>query len=804
MEKRVAELIMRNRGKIFIVFVLLTLFFAFGLYRLQITPNLSEMLPGLHPYIKLHKTFVEQFGGANLMVMELKTKEGDLFKYENLVSIKKATDFLQFHPYVRRALVNSIAQRKMKVVRGYGGGTIDVSALMWPIVPKNKPELEAMRGNIYNNDLYDGVLVSTDGTATLIFAELKEDVTDYAGFFKWLEGTVIAELQKENPNIEVHMAGLPILFGWIDSYQQKMLYFMAGSIVIMLFFLALAFRNYRGTFAPVCLALISAVWGLGFMGWLRFSLNPLYLVIPFFVMAICVSHSLQLMRRYLEGYAALGDNKAAVKITIQDLFLPALASIVTDAVGFLVLVACRIPVIMKLGIVTCFWVLGIVFIVFVFGAIVLSYLPPPRRREMRTFGGSWLDRFNVRLAGWLMGKRGMVTVLGVAVLLVVTSAYLSTKLVVGDIYPGSPILWPDSQYNRDVKEINARFDNAGTDTLNVVIDGSESSLETPEVYKLMEDYERFIKRAMPKEVGGTSSLVSVVKKLQLELHEGDPKWDCIPSSYREAGTIIKLYRSAGDPGDFERYSDDWFHHGNILVFFKNHTGATVKQAIEKSREWIAQHFKDREGADTGVLKDITIDQSVKPFVKVEKVSFKLACGLMGLLYAINEEVAYSQTVTLIAILFIVWVFVSFTFRSFVAGFILLASLITANLVAFAYMAVNHIGIDLNVLPVSAVGVGVGVDYGLYLLTRIRDEYEIHRDLKQAVTTGMGTSGRAILFTGIILSFSVLIWFWSPLKFQAEMGFLLGFVLLFNMIGSLFFVPALVFAVKPRFITKVAE
>lgn len=329
-------------------------------------------------------------------------------------------------------------------------------------------------------------------------------------------------------------------------------------------------------------------------------------------------------------------------------------------------------------------------------------------------------------------------------------------------------------------------------------------METPEVYKLMEDYERFIKRAMPKEVGGTSSLVSVVKKLQLELHEGDPKWDCIPSSYREAGTIIKLYRSAGDPGDFERYSDDWFHHGNILVFFKNHTGATVKQAIEKSREWIAQHFKDREGADTGVLKDITIDQSVKPFVKVEKVSFKLACGLMGLLYAINEEVAYSQTVTLIAILFIVWVFVSFTFRSFVAGFILLASLITANLVAFAYMAVNHIGIDLNVLPVSAVGVGVGVDYGLYLLTRIRDEYEIHRDLKQAVTTGMGTSGRAILFTGIILSFSVLIWFWSPLKFQAEMGFLLGFVLLFNMIGSLFFVPALVFAVKPRFITKVAE
>ena len=120
MEKRVAELIMQNRGKIFILFVILTVFFAFGLSRLQVVANLTEMLPGLHPYIKLHKKFVEQFGGTNLMVMELKVKEGDLFKHENLLSIKKATDFLQFHPYVRRALVNSIAQRKMKVVRGYG------------------------------------------------------------------------------------------------------------------------------------------------------------------------------------------------------------------------------------------------------------------------------------------------------------------------------------------------------------------------------------------------------------------------------------------------------------------------------------------------------------------------------------------------------------------------------------------------------------------------------------------------------------------------------------------------------------
>jgi len=805
MEKRVAELILQNRGKILIVFLLLTAFFGYGLFRLQIVANLAEMYPGLHPYIKLHNKFVEQFGGANLMVIEMKVTEGDLFKPEHLVSLKKLTDDLQFHPYVRRALVNSIAQRKMKVVRGYGGGTIDVSALMWPTIPEQRADIEAMRVNIYNNDLYDGVLVSKDGTATLIFAELKEDVTDYSGFFRWLEGEVIPEIQKENPNVTIHMAGIPILFGWIDSYQHKIMYIIGGSILIMIFFLFLTFRNIRGTFVPVLLALVSAVWGLGFMGWLGFSLNPLYLVIPFFVMAICVSHAMQVIRRYLEGYEALGDNQAAVKVTIQDLFLPGLAAVITDAVGFLVLVACRIPVIMRLGIVTCFWVLTIVFIVTVFGPVLLSYLPNPRQREMKTFGHGFLDKVNVRLAGWLMTKRGGIVVIGATVVVAVVSAYIaSTRLVVGDIYPGSPILWPESQYNQDVKEINARFDNAGTDTLNVVIDGDEGSMETPEVYKVIEDYERFIERAMPREVGGTSSLVTVVKKLQLELHEGDPKWDCIPSSYREAGTIIKLYRSAGDPGDFDRYSDDWFHRGNILVFFKNHTGETVRKAIEKSREFIAQHFEEREGPDIGRLRDIVIDESVKPFVKVDQVEFKLACGLIGVLYAINEEVKRSQIITLIAILTIIFLFVLFTFRSPVAGLILVASLVTANLVAFAYMAVKKIGIDINVLPVSAVGIGVGVDYGIYLLTRIRDEYEITGDLEQSIITGMGTSGRAILFTALILSLSVIIWYFSQLKFQAEMGLLLGFLLIFNMLGALLFVPAVVYAIKPRFITKVKK
>lgn len=237
------------------------------------------------------------------------------------------------------------------------------------------------------------------------------------------------------------------------------------------------------------------------------------------------------------------------------------------------------------------------------------------------------------------------------------------------------------------------------------------------------------------------------------------------------------------------------------MFFKNHTGETVRKAIEKSREFFAQHFEEREGQDIGRLREIVIDRSIKPFLKVDQVEFKLACGYMGILYAINSEVKRSQIITLIAILSIVFLFILFTFKSPVAGFILLASLVTANLVAFAYMAVNKIGIDINVLPVSAVGIGVGVDYGIYLLTRIRDEHELTGDLKQSIITGMGTSGRAILFTALILSLSVIIWYFSELKFQAEMGLLLGFLLICNMLGALLFVPAMVYAIKPRFITK---
>ncbi len=880
---KIADFLLKRRVPILIIMFILTLVFGYGLLNLQIKVRLDEMQPPLHPFVKLNRKFMKIFGGANTVMIEVHVKEGDIFNYKTLSKIKAITDEIQFHPYVRRALVESISRRKAKAVRGYAGGTLDIKSLMYPTVPKSPEAIERLKKNIFCNEFYRGILVSNDGKASLIFADLKETGVDYNKFFQFVYNKILKKYQDKNTLI--HMAGFPILMGWIYHYLPAMNAIFLWTIIIVAVLVVAIFRNFLGSIVPMIIGFVSTVWGLGFIGLIHMSLDPLMLVLPFLVGARALSHSVQTTRRWLEEYEKSGSKIDAAHGTIAGLFLASLSAIITDAGGFLVLVLARIPCVQKLALLCTFWVIAIFITVAMGGPLMGIYLPAPKKIHLG--GAGIIEKILGKVVSLDTNRKTAVVIMIIFIAAGVWGAFYASEIPIGNVHPGSPILFPDSKYNRDVAEINARFDNAGTDTMNVVVAGVNNCVEMPLTLFKMEYLTDEMKKYVPA-VGGSQCIVNIVKKLNQEFHEGDPKWYVIPDSLLASGTYILMYRSTGEAGDFDVWGTPKLDMGSIRIYFKNHLYSTIKHALKVLRNFLDRYpellqrkFYDdvyvpliQKYPDIGkqnfvvhvtrnivefklrdflkymhtkkakLIEDPNFKKEfpelyskknlIKKYPKILKMTmrefvehhpeaipmlklmdrdefmspkrfgaadFKYAAGRIGVIAAIDEEIEWSQAGTILLIFIIVFILCSTVFRSVWAGIVLAIPLIVANLVTFGYMVIKEIGLDVDTLPVFAVGIGVGVDYGIYVISRMREEYENLRDIDAAVTKAISTAGLGVVFTAVTLTIPVLLWdFLSKIKFQADMGLLLAFLLIFNMLGALFFIPAAVSYFKPRFIT----
>jgi predicted RND superfamily exporter protein len=782
MEKFI-DILLRKRFIVIGIVAVITLFFVYSIVtKFSYVVHLGELAPPNHPYTKLSNRFVETFGGGNAFVIAVVVKEGDIFNKETLNKIKDINDSLFFRTdEVWRSSIVSIAQRKIKVVKGLPGG-LDVSAVMWPEVPKDMVGINRLKTNIFTNELLNGVLVSEDGKAALIFGEVRPEA-DTNSFFTYL---LNMKKEKEDANTSIHMAGLPVLYGWLFKFLPAVKIVLWITIVFCVAILISLFgKRAHGLIVPMLVGLLSTIWGFGFIASLGVNLSPLMIVLPFVVGTRALSHSVQLTRRFLDEYYEHENMETAARFTIKGLFLPSLCAIVTDAVGFLILIVVKIPAVQRLSYMCAFWVMAIFALVSIFGPIISIYLPAPRKLSE---GGSLLKKSFVTnflnthihrpLAAWVTTNTKWV-ILFIWCWILVISGFMSTKMVTGDIHPGSALLMPDSVYNKDCAKINETFTNAGTDTLNVVIEGPEFTMETPKVLRTIKKFEEEIKAALPEIVGGSQSLVPICEKLSMELHEGDPKWKQIPPTAEGVGQLFYMYRTSGDPFDFDRFSDEKYRYGNIVVFLKNHTSETLNKVLA-----FCENFRTNN--------------------PIEGVEFKLAGGTGGMLAAINDEIKSTDRIVVPAIVLCIFIFCSISFGSAVAGILLIIPLVIALLATYGLMAAIGIGMDVNILPVVGVGLGIGIDYGIYLLMRIKEEVEKGNDLYQSIHISLTTAGNGVLFTAITLVVPLLLWYFiSSIRFQAEMGLLLAVIMFVNALGAIYLLPALVSIFKPKFLKGIS-
>lgn len=753
--------------------LIVTLFFASRIPGLKMYSDFADLLPQEHPYIQLHNEIRDTFGGANVVIIGITVEDGTIFTNETLGLIHRLTQAVHTLPGINHNLVSSLTHRTARKVWLTELGDINSEPYFDPLkAGYTEQELAQMRDDVLANPRMYGLLVSPDLKSALIKGTLNEGALDYVATFEQLQALRAAEAL---PGVEIYATGQPALVGWVYSYLGQIIQIFFYTVLIMLALLVLYFRRFYGILLPLIGITVTAIWGLGAISLLGFNLDPLTLVIPFLISARALSHGIQLVERYYHELPGAKDGADAARRTFDSLFRPGSLGVISDAIGIFLISLGSIPLNTKLAYYGALWSLGVIVTVLIAVPLILTILPTPKSTPPRH---SFLHKA-LPLFGAFVAKRGTATaVLVVAAGLYVVGASLSSQVQIGEAEPGSPLLYPDHDYNVSSKAINQSF--PGSEELYVIArTDAPGGLKRPEVLHALEDFQ--IHMLYDPELGGAKGLPDLVKQVNRLMHNDDPRWAQIPKDPSYVGGLLFTYMASSPiPGALKEFLNPEETDANMVFYFKDHQGGTIRRATHRLKEWIDN-----------------------PENHVEGLSFHLAGGIIGVTAASNEAAYETNMLVVPLVLALIFLFVTLFYWSLHAGWLMLLAMSFATILSYAYMGVMGIGINVNTVPIIAVGIGVGIDYSIYIMDRIREEMAEFHDLGRAVHKALATTGLAICFTATTLVAGVIMWvFVSDLRFQADAALLLCVMLVLNAIAALVLVPSWIVAFKPRFITQV--
>lgn len=736
--------------------------------QIEVKTVFSDLLPRNHPYIKVNNQFKQTFGGSNMVSIMLEVDKGDVFQMKVLERVQKITKDLQQVSNVDSYQIVSLASKKIKEVRASTDG-IESRPLMWPNLPKGAAEIAVLKEAVLNNPLVFGAYVSLDMKATLITVDFVDTGIDYSKVYRQISAITDAA---EGDGVKVRVVGEPMLYGIVNHYLTETVYIFLITVAALVALLFLITRSWHGTLLPLVAGVLSACWALGAARLMGFHLDPLVIVIAFLITAQAISNSVQLVARFDDEVAQGSPSAAAAaKVALQNLFKPGLLAVVADAGCVLVVALTPIPMLQKISYIGTVWVFSIVVSALLMTPVLLSWFSTGARKVHPLNITPLLERvLGVGIA--IVSSRWRYTVLAATGVLFVVTGIYAFNLKVGDANPGSPILWPASRYNQDAATINGKFQ--GSDRMFIVVSGkNEGALKEPEVLKWMESFQKYME-AQP-EIGGSISLTDILPAVKRVVREGNSRYQELGNSANENGELVYMFVSGTDPGDMDRFADPQAKDGAITLYFRDHQGVTISTAMRRIQDYIAAH----------PIKDVEI---------------RLAGGLVGVLAAVNEVILSGQIEAIALALLVLVACCAITYRSTVAGVFFMIPVLLSNTLTFSYMAWQGIGMNINTLPVVALGIGLGVDYTFYIVDGIREE--LHRGgntLEQAIARALLSAGRGVLITAITLVTSVIIWSFSSLRLQADMGILIAIWLGISAATALFVMPTMVYVFRPAFI-----
>jgi len=777
---RLAAFTMNNRLLVAGILLGLTAFFAVGLTKVELKTIFSDLFPKNHPFVQTYKDH-PNFGNPLTVTMMVKVKDGTIYNPETLDKVWRMTRDIDLAPSVDHDQILSITTEKARYAEATPFG-IDMRPLMEDKAPENQEEIDAFIAAVDKAPNVRTFLISEDETATIITATFIEYSLDYGETFEYVQNLVENERDAKH---DVYVAGQPMLTGWVYRYQHQMLTIFAITGTALLVSLFLYMANVPGVVTPLAVSIVAAIWGFGFVGWIGDPVEPLIMVVPLLLVARSFSHCVQFIERYYEIYYEIRDRRKSAEIALSVMMAPGVLGIVTDAAGLFLIAVAPIPVMERFALFCGFWAAILVPTNMFLTPILLSYFPAPKN-VAKLIGKSdektWHDGIIT-----LLGKIGSVShgpaariTTPIVVILAVAGLYLMLQIQVGNPVEGSNLLKEESEFNTAVRAVNAHF--PGLMTLEVVFEGKEKNnrflTSSPEAIGRMFQMQRFLESQVPPPEA-TLTWADYLPEANRLFSGGNPKWAPLNTDSESISAAVNALMVGSSPKAYSHVTDFTMSNGTLSLWYKNNKQETVDTALEQTRE---------------ALDVIGLDH--------EDYRVRLGTGAIALQQSVNDTVDLYQWYILGFLNLVILITCSYAYKSIVAGILLLIPVNFSNMLLGAVMVLMGIGLDVNSLPIAAIGIGVGIDYGIYLLSRICEEFRDNQHHGDAIQAAVTTTGKAIFFTATIVLIGILPWYFlSELKFLADMGLLLVMIMLINMVIALVVLPLLVYLFKPKFIER---
>lgn len=738
------------------VLVAITLVLGLQAMRLDLQAQFTKMLPVTHPFIQNYLQYRQSLtGSSNAVRVVVESRDGDIYSASFQSALREINQAVFFVPGVNRAMMRSLWTPNVRYMTvtasGFDGG---------PVIPDDydgdRASLERLRENVQHADII-GSLVGLDQRSAVVYAPLLPqnpdtgEPLDYARIAQDLE-RIRDEYGSEA--IRIHITGYAMLVGTLIHAAEQVALFFGVALLITLGLLFFHARCLRSAAVPVLCSLVAVIWQLGLLHLLRIPLNPYSMLVPFLVFAIGVSHGVQMVNNVGHGLLQGESRLQAARAGFRSLLVPGLTALVSDAVGFATLFVIEVPVIQDLALAASLGIAVVVLTNLVLLPLILSYVGVSRRR---------LERLAAEEAGahpfWHLlrrftGRRMALATVGTVAVAFAGGLYVSQHLRVGDLDAGAPELRPDSRYNRDVRYMDEHY-GASNDIFVVMVQTPSQACTD---YATLLAIDRFEWRMSDVPgVQSTESLAGLAKQGVVGLNEGNFKWYALVRDQQLLDSALL------DPPRGMINAD--CSMTPVRLYLTDHRADTLVRVVGAVEGF-------RGEVDTGDAR------------------FLMAAGNAGVQAAANIVIGDAQYRMLAWVYGVVALLCLLTFRSLRAVVCIFVPLMLTSVLCQALMVWLGIGVKVSTLPVIALGVGIGVDYGIYIFARLRTYLDRGLSLGDAYFEALKTSGRAVALTGLTLAIGVATWIASPIKFQADMGVLLTFMFLWNMLGALIVIPAL--------------
>jgi len=778
------EFILRFRWPVVILVAIATVFLTIKGGSLTVIIDPNNIVPRSHPFIATTLKVEEVFGSRYVAVIGITPKQGDVFQAQVLEKARRITNKLRETPRVVKTNLLSVAARRVKDIRGTKDG-MEVKQMMTD-VPATPEQMAALKEALERNTSYMNAIVSNDFKTTVILAEVRDrkptDGPDVRGGFSFVQDKINAIVDAErDDSVDIMVSGYPPFLSMFERYAGRTPMLMLAALVVIGLIHWEAFRTLQGLILPLVTPLVAVQWAKGFMGLADVPLDIFNMSTPILILAVGAGHAVQLLKRYYEEYnrlnpgtlldkeAARAANRQAVVDSIVKIGPVMLLAGAVAVCGFLSLMIFDIISIRVFGFFSGVGILCVLIVEMTLIPALRSLLPAPGKKEARL---EREERFWDRLTGFyadtMLGpNRNRIFI--VAGIVIVVALFGMSRLSVESALkkyfdPDLPLLKEDARLNQRM---------AGTNSIYILVEGDKpDAIKDPAVLKAMDQLQEFLVRQ--PNVGKVMSLAEFIKRMNQSMNGDDPAYFKIPDKQATIAEYLLIYSMSGEPGDFDTYVDYDYQLANMVVF--SHSDSTVDMmALWKA----AQEFaKDK----------------FPPNIKLN------VGGSVAQSAAITEVIVKDKILNVIQIASVVFLIAAVVFRSLAAGILVITPLLLSVLVNMGLLGLLGLKLNIPVALTSALAIGIGADYAIYMLFRLREELALGTQENEAFRKVLRTAGKACLFVASAVAGGYAVQAFSRGYYPHTWNALLiGTAMLVSVTAALTIMPALVLKFRPKFI-----